>query len=328
LSYWPGLLREGRDEPSFERLLREYRERQMTEESDALNAFKGLLARSEQATYYGIPIYNGYRRYDYRDSGRVAAYPKEWIDNRSAECGFVFGLLWSTQHLGSKPIGWSKDNDLRPALYVKGRKNGFPSWSWTSVYGKLYLFYESEVDREFPDPHRRTELVYNSNTVEFHASISIPGENGESLLALDDLLQGQSKLISEQGRCLRICSPMAKWRRASESSQTDEHFQYRVQSSLKVSRIGDGLWAEAFIDLDSFSESSRHESRTDPRFWERTLDSILLLSVRTYSWLSTFWMIIEWQGDVTIRIGIVRASADVSFCRDVYSLPRTTVDVV
>lgn len=81
----------------FDELFREYKTRQMTMDSDSLNAFKGILNRSGYRSWWGVPFCE-----------------------RGAECsipppnGLMRGLLWHQEH--------------RPG-HCK-RRAGFPSWSW------------------------------------------------------------------------------------------------------------------------------------------------------------------------------------------------------
>lgn len=79
----------------------EYTSRSLTYESDALNAFRGILSASGFPSFWGIPA-----EWDY----------SQWYGSR-----FAIALLWT------KATGLSTPH----------RRSGFPSWSWTSLAGQI-----------------------------------------------------------------------------------------------------------------------------------------------------------------------------------------------
>lgn len=102
---------------SFEMRISEYSLRDMRYESDALNAFKGILSRSGCISWWGVPLL--LRSYQHP---RVSEESK----SKFLDVAFILGLLWKKIYL---------DSDLDPPR--ANRRKGFPSWSWVS-YGKCY----------------------------------------------------------------------------------------------------------------------------------------------------------------------------------------------
>ena len=96
----------------FAEHLSQYTSRYLTYDSDALNAFRGYLARSKFWTFYGIPIAP-------TDS---STFSKTRVE---LDLGFARGLFWFPQHRG----GW-RFNSL-------SRRYNFPSWSWAGWKGAV-----------------------------------------------------------------------------------------------------------------------------------------------------------------------------------------------
>jgi hypothetical protein len=92
--------------------LRQYTSRHLTLDSDALNAFRGFLARSKFWTYYGIPI--------------APIDSSTFIKTRiELDIGFARGLFWLPQGRG----GWR--------FKSLSRRSSFPSWSWAGWKGAV-----------------------------------------------------------------------------------------------------------------------------------------------------------------------------------------------
>lgn len=96
----------------FAQHLSQYTSRNLTFESDALNAFLGYLARSQFWTFYGIPIAP-------TDS---STFMKTRVE---LDIGFARGLFWLPQPLGA----WS--------FKSLSRRCSFPSWSWAGWKGAI-----------------------------------------------------------------------------------------------------------------------------------------------------------------------------------------------
>lgn len=112
----------------------EYQSRNMTCDTDALNAFRGILARTGLLTLYGLPIHHslhGSSRRDYDDW--VGTLPKSnflrslsWTRKASTKAPWA-GLA----RRGSKIVLDSKLS-LRYQSESRTRRKGMPTWSWVS----------------------------------------------------------------------------------------------------------------------------------------------------------------------------------------------------
>jgi len=91
-----------------------FTQRQLTYESDVLDAFRGILNRSKVMSFWGVPI----------------TPPKAAMD---AHTGFSLGLLWTR-----KPKRATSNHLKSPKDPPRVRRIGFPSWSWMSVTGEIF----------------------------------------------------------------------------------------------------------------------------------------------------------------------------------------------
>ena len=102
-------------------LMAEYSERELTHETDILNALAGILHAAEEnfpafAHYWGVPVLRGI----------VSCKKDESCPPKSnSSLPFMLGLSWS--------------HDRRSAGLIE-RRNEFPSWSWAGWKAPLYSF--------------------------------------------------------------------------------------------------------------------------------------------------------------------------------------------
>ena len=142
----------------FERHLRAYCDRKLTDESDALDAFRGILSRSGLETYWGVPTF------------QAIDDPKNL---NSVEIGFAHGLAWVNE-----------PHDFR----VRRRIDKFPTWSWTSCRDpKQYLF-----NRVYTGPNSKrlaSDLAYRSSNIDYSAHFQVPDSSDpSSVLGLSEVL--------------------------------------------------------------------------------------------------------------------------------------------
>ncbi|KAH8651901.1 heterokaryon incompatibility protein-domain-containing protein [Tricladium varicosporioides] len=90
-----------------------FTQRSLTQQSDILDAFRGLLSRTSFITLWGVPV-----------------MPREAIIDPSL--GLALGLLW-----GRRPDS-SVSRHVPSSEVIYKRRPGFPTWSWTSIEGEIH----------------------------------------------------------------------------------------------------------------------------------------------------------------------------------------------
>jgi hypothetical protein len=91
-----------------------YSRKQLSFQSDVLDAFRGILQRSPFISFWGVP---------------VVPFPAQM----DANVGFALGLLWCRRP------EWSLDRHLvQDISSTMARRGEFPTWSWASVTGEIY----------------------------------------------------------------------------------------------------------------------------------------------------------------------------------------------
>jgi hypothetical protein len=93
----------------------EYSKRNLTYETDILNAFRGILHRSSFVTFWGIPVIPSNSDVD-------------------PNVGFALGFLWI------KRPKWTTSRHIRTTYraIASTRRRGFPTWSWISLLAEIY----------------------------------------------------------------------------------------------------------------------------------------------------------------------------------------------
>ncbi|KAJ9609114.1 hypothetical protein H2200_006885 [Cladophialophora chaetospira] len=98
---------------SFHDYVREYTSRSLSYPEDGLKAFKGMLARLEYRSYWGVPLVP--------DAGWVSL---DHTEPAACSQAFTRGLLWTC-------VGLSRGEN------VIVRRPGLPTWCWPSVVGEI-----------------------------------------------------------------------------------------------------------------------------------------------------------------------------------------------
>ena len=197
----------GRDPYQFAAQLRQFQSRDLTYDSDALNAFRGILSIARYKTWWGVPMYHS------RDECKTlgsAALSEQSIKNASS--GFCHGLLWRSSEewlaLSSRTT----------------RRSLFPSWSWASVKRPIYL--HSDVPTDYFDGgdcdfqyyyHRSTgrgllptkkdptHLEYDLPDVGFNAKLGVWLPNQQATMPMKDYcLRYQEKCLPELSHILLV----------------------------------------------------------------------------------------------------------------------------
>ncbi len=91
----------------------EYSKRNLSRETDELDAFRGILCRSSFITLWGVPI-----------------IPK--TSDINPNVGFSLGLLWT-----KRPTWQGKSQVQNRQRFYSCRRSGFPTWSWTSLHADI-----------------------------------------------------------------------------------------------------------------------------------------------------------------------------------------------
>jgi Heterokaryon incompatibility protein (HET) len=158
----------------FTRHVTQYTGRQLTYEKDALDAFRGVLSRSQFHNYYGIPI-------------GLTESPRRVNDHEELDLGFAQGLYWLPK---------AKDGLLWTSL---SRRSWFPTWSWVGWQGSV----------EYPDEDgaassSRYELIM-ADRKNFDTKFWVEKGNGQRV-TLGELCRStaQTKSIIELSRYLIV----------------------------------------------------------------------------------------------------------------------------
>lgn len=110
----------------------QYTERNLTIETDILDAFRGILGKSWFHSYFGILIAPN----DFAEAETIKEFNLGfarglfWLPANAARLGCMFGENTSRSYLPS--WSWHSTIDL-------SRRNDFPSWSWVGWKGAIYF---------------------------------------------------------------------------------------------------------------------------------------------------------------------------------------------
>jgi hypothetical protein len=174
----------------FFRHIKDYCSRNLTRESDALDAIRGYLNILPWKSLWGIVCLD-------------VGSDKQLEDSSDTALGFCISLLWTNSHVKIYTHGGSFDEvewAPRPAEMVT-KSSDFPSWSWTSSrWGTLY------------DLLPRTEQEFARENFATSAQISVVRASGEGtpLMAFMDSHDG-GQLLSEENRLLGITAPAIEY---------------------------------------------------------------------------------------------------------------------
>jgi hypothetical protein len=189
----PRILEHGagtRDTPPFLRHLYAYTRRMFSYDSDKLNAFRGILSRSQIASYWGVPVCNT----DLTLGSAPASV--EVSPLAPFHLGFSKGLCWSRSDKFSGALGTSE--------YNTGKPNGLPSWSWVSCPGRIWYPYGRDVDL-----NKKDEFWISKDFVKCFAEVFLDdpsSNNQERLTAMIRPSRNPSRMIPEGSSFIYIRS--------------------------------------------------------------------------------------------------------------------------
>ena len=93
-----------------------FSQRNLTYDSDALNAFRGFLARSNLVSFWGVSVVPIERTLD-------------------PDIGLALGLMWRKR--SKRSLSGSKFRKYDQNFYIRRIGGHFPTWSWASVKGEI-----------------------------------------------------------------------------------------------------------------------------------------------------------------------------------------------
>lgn len=266
--------------------VRQYTGRDLTFDSDALNAFRGVLSRSRFSTYYGIPI-----------------APLDTLENSptgtAAHQGFARGLFWLPEIAGDSVGGLLR------------RRSEFPSWSWVGWRGKIhYPGYGYVYDDE---AEGAGGVLIQADTDASNSLFWVEDLDGNNI-PLDRLcdLPSVSRSILELSSYLQV--EAATFLLRFQKGQTPRWWQRRPLLSvcrchLDTSHDGtlnndDLIGSVALCSVPD--EGNQFPHRLTSQLWTCVLlfvaaDEMYADSLDRYHNL----LVVEWEGDIAYRIGSI-----------------------
>lgn len=291
--------------PLLDLQLQEYTGRELTYSSDALNAFRGILKRSNEKTYWGVPIFSGA---PYGSNSWPCALRLDDI------CfGFTHGLLWAPlgqiRHrngtVQKMPSGGSPDVEKASVreTSVEQMSVEFPSWSWTSSR-EAVAFLTARKARKY--------LIYLPKEDTSASPVFSVEDHKGNIRTLQDVVKlCEEYIVPEQTRYLHLQCNIATCMILCDDNNVPcgihEIGLLSPTSDLYVPTYTvDGgkrplLTFDAFLDDEVFQNEARGRTRDEP--W----DLIFLME--------DWWMLIYWKGNTAYRAGIIRTSCSWSYSR-------------
>lgn len=221
-----------------------FSQRTLTYQSDILDAFRGILNRSQFFTFWGVPI----------------TPPKAAMNPHT---GLALGLLWSRRP------AWTITSPLKSAEKSACiRRQNFPTWSWTSVTGEVFN------DGCGKDSMFETYLKADNHvSIQNDAYIHFQTYAGGKLLPLDKVLQQQqSYILPEESPFLLVEGDVVR------ITQTEIKGRYQVQGCEHLR-----LEFHALFDLDAdtaAAELTQVERGESPN----TEDALILVEWNDSQW--------------------------------------------
>jgi Heterokaryon incompatibility protein (HET) len=306
-------------EAPFERRSQEYRKRHLSYETDALNAFRGVLAKSETRTYWGVPLYNCYNIVPIEAASRRRNGPKGTVEYKSRstpECGFAYGLLWRV----GRGLNFNGSDGVRQ------RRPGLPSWTWASTANNVTFVPAVDTQRSYDHLLRGpAELWCQANNIMTYAQIRLANGHAHALQNFNDVAALCSdSTIAEHGQRLSLTSYVAPCKCKYESTAEflcDKAFQWSVDAPFLPSC---DISLE-YIDPEGYEEIRPSDSNFSSD-WEAEWESEAILMVGTAN--KIWWMVIGRKSDVYVRIGILetRPARDDWF-GEISSLERKAIEL-
>ncbi|KAH7121036.1 hypothetical protein B0J11DRAFT_55689 [Dendryphion nanum] len=217
-----------------------YSRRDLTNESDMLHAFRGILSRTTFRTFWGVSITAMFAKMD-------------------ADTGFALGLMWVRR-------SWQS------ALSTVGpravRRAGFPTWSWTSVTGGI----AHDAGTQFYTPYLkeiRSASLHNYAHIKFWLYLhSQPIPLGEAVSRYNTMIPEESHHLLVEGDIITL-SP--DWFGRHSSSRIWYSWYSSEKENNKCS-------FPVSLDLDADIDSVKHSISSDESV--PTQDALLIMEAK------------------------------------------------
>jgi Heterokaryon incompatibility protein (HET) len=249
---------------SFASHLTSYTARNLTYESDRLNAFRGILNRQPCSSFWGVSI-----------------FPMENLNHKdkcsNVNSGFAHGLLWKV---------------MEPQSRRRCRQADFPSWSWASQLGQIF-WAGPVLELQYMDMEKQS----HARCIEWDTKAKFWVDNGRGvLLSLADWQSTfpNSKILPEVSRYIHVKGDVLRFRISREDDDGYCVLPLNANGNplpMKESR------GQIFVHFNC-PESQICSMLKEP------LDAILLLQ-RSTGWLNYHLVLLEWHGDIAVRLGLM-----------------------
>ena len=266
----PSKARDGDALIRFKQHLDEYRQRKLGYESDTLNAFRGILAKSEVRSYWGVPLF---KKVPSGPLDKRRKLPASGAEDRSIppDLGLIYGLLWEI---------YETELPSRP------RRPGFPSWTWASTAHQDIRFF-------------RRRWVGADDLPLVHAQIRLASEHTHAVQNFNDVATlSANSIITEHGQCLLLTSFVASCMLKLDDDLGANQVQCWVNAPFLHSNRSD----LGRLDPEGYEElRTNHGAFGDGGSGKCECEAIMMFRHAQ----DIGWMLIIRKSDVYVRLGIM-----------------------
>ncbi|EXJ64946.1 hypothetical protein A1O7_01285 [Cladophialophora yegresii CBS 114405] len=269
--------------PDFPSAVDDYSRRKLTNQMDAIDAFRGYLATIDQRTYWGVPIH----------------CPSESASHdETEETGFCVGLLW--HHVTSsmnRQEARSKAAELQPPV----QDDKFPSWTWVSCRWRVHPF----------------AIFRDSDKYHFvrHCDIFVESSLGQPIRCSDLFMphSEDSSMVAEQSKYLQLQAPLLSYR-LLDPKRASKYSDYKLMPWLHLCSLDLAIFQDIgkFRRICFYPDFGRIGSQTLASFPE-TGKALFIATIRNggrSTWEDSFcFLALEKKQDHWRRVGIIIALA-------------------
>lgn len=209
----------------------QFSQRNLTNQADILDAFRGILSRAPFVTFWGVTV-----------------IPRERLKAKlDPHTGLALGMLWS------RTDGWAQSVHLHAAKTPRLRRPGFPTWSWTSVIGEI-------SHQQWPD---HTALgsynnAQNGHPVENHARIIFSMKVEGEWVPLDQAIKQHARhILPEDSPVLLVEGDVIQVQLTRTDRKRNRVRPYRVYGCEDLNVL---FWESLDFDLDEHAGDREPDS--------------------------------------------------------------------